>query len=52
MSDMNSQIIQSARLGEQFQVVEHPSGLKILLYPMQGFSGAYALFATKYGTVT
>lgn len=48
---MQKSIVKSDRLGEQFQVIDHPSGLRMLLYPMEGFSGAYALFATKYGSV-
>lgn len=46
-----AEIIKSARLGEEYTEIDHPSGLKLMLYPMQGFSGAYALFATKYGSV-
>ncbi|MFA9381808.1 MAG: EF-P 5-aminopentanol modification-associated protein YfmH, partial [Acetanaerobacterium sp.] len=30
---------------------EHKSGLTILLCPMTGYSSAYALFATKYGSL-
>lgn len=45
------EIIKSTRLGEQYTKLLHPSGLTLLLYPMEGFSGAYALFATKYGSV-
>lgn len=46
-----SEIIKSERLGEQYTKIVHKSGLTILLCPMQGFSSAYALFATKYGSV-
>lgn len=46
-----SEIIKSPRLLEQYEKIRHPSGLTILLCPMQGFSSAYALFATKYGSV-
>lgn len=46
-----SEIIKSTRLNEEYTKIKHPSGLTILLYPMQGFSSAYALFATKYGSV-
>ncbi|HHY52099.1 MAG TPA: insulinase family protein [Clostridiales bacterium] len=45
------EIIRSQRLGEQYQKILHPSGLTILLYPMEGFKSAYALFATNYGSV-
>ena len=43
--------IGSRRIGEQYQKILHPSGLTILLYPMEGFQSAYALFATNYGSV-
>ena len=46
-----SETIKSARLGEQYERIEHSSGLTILLCPMRGYSTAYALFATKYGSV-
>jgi predicted Zn-dependent peptidase len=46
-----SEVIRSERLGEQYERIAHPSGLTILLCPMPGFSTAYALFATKYGSV-
>lgn len=49
--ETQKQVITSQRLGESYQEINHPSGLKILLYPMEGFSGTYALFATKYGSV-
>ncbi len=45
------EIITSKRLDENYIKINHPSGLTILLCPMQGFSTTYALFATKYGSV-
>lgn len=48
---MNQKIIRSQRLQEQYISVEHPSGLTILLCPMEGFSTSYAMFTTKYGSV-
>ena len=44
-------VVSSARIGEQYTRVEHSSGLTLLLYPMEGYNSAYALFATKYGSV-
>ena len=44
-------MIQSKRLGEGYLRVEHSSGLTMLLCPMKGFSTAYAMFGTKYGSV-
>ena len=46
-----AETIRSARLSEEYKVIDHPSGLTIMLYPMSGYSSAYALFATKYGSV-
>ena len=43
--------VESKRLGESYLRVEHPSGLTMLLCPMKGFSTAYAMFGTKYGSV-
>lgn len=43
--------VKSKRLGESYLRVEHPSGLTMLLCPMKGFSSAYAMFGTKYGSV-
>ncbi|MCL2693744.1 MAG: insulinase family protein [Oscillospiraceae bacterium] len=48
---MQKQTIKNERVREEYEVINHPSGLTILLYPMQGFSSAYALFAAKYGSV-
>lgn len=48
---MNKTIIKSDILNEQYYSFTHDSGLKILLYPMEGFSSSYALFGTKYGSV-
>jgi predicted Zn-dependent peptidase len=43
--------IKNQRIREEYQVIKHPSGLTICLYPMKGYSGTYALFAAKYGSV-
>jgi len=48
---MQKTIIRNERVREEYQVIKHPSGLTICLYPMEGFSSAYALFAAKYGSV-
>ncbi|MDD6033052.1 MAG: pitrilysin family protein [Oscillospiraceae bacterium] len=48
---MEFTMMKNSRLGEQYLRAEHPSGLKILLYPMPEFSTAYALFGTNYGSV-
>ena len=43
--------LESKRLKERYYKIEHESGLTVLLYPMQGFSSAYALFGTRYGSI-
>ena len=48
---MKKTVVESSRIHEQYIRMEHESGLTILLYPMKGFSTAYALFGTKYGSV-
>ncbi len=47
----NAKVISSKRLGDSYTVIKHASGLTLLLAPMQGFSSAYAMFATAYGSI-
>ena len=48
---MSKQIIKNDRVNERYTRIKHESGCTICLCPMEGFSSAYALFATKYGSV-
>lgn len=48
---MTTEIITGSRVGEQYTKIQHPSGLTLLLCPMKGFSGAYALFAARCGSI-
>lgn len=48
---MDQQIVKSARLGEEMVRIKHRSGLNMLLCPMKGYSTAYALFATRCGSI-
>jgi len=48
---MITEVVTSERIGEQYTRIEHPSGLVLMLCPMKGFSGAYALFATRCGSI-
>ena len=48
---MRKTVISSERMGERYLRLEHESGLVILLYPMEGFQTAYALFGTQYGSI-
>lgn len=45
------EVIKNDLLNEQYYRVKHKSGATILLYPMENYSSAYALFGTKYGSV-
>ncbi len=45
------QEIKNERLKEVYYKINHPTGLTVLLYPMKGFSSAYALFGTRYGSI-
>lgn len=48
---MERQVVKSNALQEEYYFYKHESGLGILLYPMKGFSSAYALFGTNYGSI-
>ena len=48
---MDKEILTNPQLKASYIRYRHPSGLSILLYPMEGFSNAYALFGTNYGSV-
>lgn len=43
--------IHSDLLMDSYYRIEHPSGLNILVMPKTGYSSAYALFGTKYGSI-
>lgn len=48
---MNKEIIRNERVREEYIRIKHKSGCTICLYPMKDYSTAYALFATRYGSV-
>lgn len=48
---MLTESVASRRLGEGYTRIEHPSGLTLMLCPMKGYSTAYALFATRCGSI-
>ena len=48
---MNKEIISNKRLGEQYSLIHHKSGLDVMVWKKEGFSTTEALFATKYGSV-
>ncbi len=48
---MERKIIKSARLGQEVVQIDHLSGLKMLLCPMEGFASTYATFTAHVGSV-
>lgn len=48
---MEKKIIRNDRIGEQYYFIKHPSGLTIAVWEMENYSGAHALFGTKYGSI-
>lgn len=48
---MERQVISNKITGDSYYQYKHTTGLTILLYPMKGFSSAYALFGTNYGSI-
>ena len=48
---MNIKEIKNELLNEKYYDIDHPSGLKILVMPKKSYSSAYAIFATKYGSI-
>ncbi len=43
--------IQNDSLSEEYFEIDHKSGLKIFVMPKKDFSGTFAMFGTKYGSV-
>lgn len=43
--------IENKRLGEAYFEGKHPSGLRIRLYPKDGYVSTFAMFGTRYGSV-
>lgn len=48
---MEMKTIKSDRVKESYYKINHPSGLTILVWPMEGFSSTEALFGTNYGSI-
>ena len=44
-------LIKNDLLNEQYYEIDHPSGLKIFVMEKPDYSGAFAMFGTKYGSV-
>ena len=43
--------IRNDRVREHYYEIDHPSGLRILLYPKEHNSSTYAVFGTHYGSI-
>lgn len=48
---MNISEIKSERANDSYFKINHPSGLTIYVYPKKGYSSAYAIFGTRYGSI-
>ena len=48
---MSEKLIRNELLGEQYYEIDHKSGLKIFVMEKPDYSGAFAMFGTKYGSV-
>lgn len=48
---MDCKSIRNDLLNEEYYEINHPSGLKIFVMEKPDYSGAYAIFGTKYGSV-
>jgi predicted Zn-dependent peptidase len=48
---MSKKLITNELLGEQYYEIDHKSGLKIFVMEKPDYSGAFAMFGTKYGSV-
>ena len=51
MSEITWEAIQDSALEETYYRCKHPSGLEIQVCTKPGYSSAYALFSTKYGSI-
>ncbi len=41
----------SEKLNEKYYEIEHPTGLKIVVWPKEGYNSAYAVFGTPFGSI-
>lgn len=48
---MERKVLQSKRVGDSYYEIDHPTGLKIFVYPKENSNSTYAVFGTKYGSV-
>ena len=48
---MNCRTVRNDLLNEEYYEINHSSGLKIFVMEKPDYSGAFAMFGTKYGSV-
>lgn len=48
---MEKKVLESKRVGDKYYEIDHPTGLKIFVYPKENSNSTYAVFGTKYGSV-
>ena len=51
MADIKMNVITNELLDEKCYHIVHPTGLNIYVMPKEGYSGAYAVFGTNYGSI-
>ncbi len=51
MAQTNIRKVESTLLREFYYEIDHPSGLKILVYPKEKYTSSYAMFGTHYGSI-
>lgn len=51
MSENVVREISSAMLEEKYYCIDHKSGLRIYVYPKEGYSSSFAVFGTNYGSI-
>ena len=48
---MNIKEVVSEKLAEKYYEIEHTSGLRIFVWPKEGYNSTYAIFGTPFGSI-
>lgn len=48
---MNIREVTSEKLGEKYFEIEHTSGLRIFIWPKEGYNSTYAILGTPFGSI-
>ncbi len=48
---MDYKVIRNDLLDDEYYEIDHKSGLKIFVYPKEGYGSTYAVFGTNYGSI-